>query len=39
MGFDDNYAEIMHSSNALWRTKDESEFNRKPTKAGNESIY
>ena len=35
----DNYAEIMHSTNALRRNNDESEQNRKPTKAGNEDTY
>ena len=31
----ENYAEIMHSTNALRRNNDESETNRKPTKVGN----
>ena len=32
----DNYAEIMHSTNALRRNNDEKvKLNRKPTKAGN----
>ena len=35
----DNYAEIMHSTNALRRNNDEIELKRKPTKAGNGSTY
>ena len=35
----DNYAEIMHSTKALRRNNDESEKNRKPTKAGNGSTH
>ena len=35
----DNYAEIMHSTNALRRNNDESEQNRKPSKAGNRNTY
>ena len=35
----DNYAEIMHSTNAKWRNNDEVKINRKPTKAGNGSTY
>ena len=35
----DIYTEIMHSTNALRRNNDESETNRKPTKAGNGSTY
>ena len=33
----DNYAKIMHLTNALRRNHDESEQNRKPAKAGNGS--
>ena len=29
----DNYAEIMHSTNALWRNNDESETNPKANKS------
>ena len=35
----DNYAEIMHSTNALRRNNDESETKPKATKAGNGSTY
>ena len=35
----DNYAEIMHSANALRRNSDESEINRKPTKVGSGDTY
>ena len=35
----DNYADIMHSTNALRRNNDESETNRKPTKVGNGDTY
>ena len=35
----DNYAEIMHSTNAIRRNNDESELNRMPTIAGNGSTY
>ena len=34
----DNYAEIMHSTNALSRNNDKTE-NRKPTKVGNGDTY
>ena len=33
----DNYAEIMHSTNALRRNNTKVKQNRKPTKAGNET--
>ena len=35
----DNYAEIMHSTNALRRNNDESETRPKANKTGNGSIY
>ena len=35
----DNYAEIMHSTNALRRNNDESETKSKANKAGNGSTY
>ena len=35
----DNYAEIMHSTNALRRTTTKVKLNRKPTEAGNGSTY
>ena len=38
-GVCDNYAEIMHSTNALKRNNDESETKPKANKAGNGSTY
>ena len=35
----DNYAEIMHPTNALRRNNEANKKNRKPTKAGNGSTY
>ena len=35
----DNYAEIMHSTNALRETMTKVKLNRKPTKVGNGSTY
>ena len=35
----DNYAEIMHSTNALRRNNTKVKQNRKPTKAGNGNTY
>ena len=34
-----NYAELLHSRNALRRNNDDSETNGRPTKAGNGSTY
>ena len=38
-GVFDNYAEAMHSTLALRETMTKVKLNRKPTKAGNGSIY
>ena len=35
----DNYAEIMHSTNALRRNNDEVKLNEMPTKAENGNTY
>ena len=35
----DNYAEIMHSTNAFREIMTKGKLNRKPTKAGNGSTY
>ena len=35
----DNYAEIIHSTNAVRRTTTKVKLNRKPTKVGNGDIY
>ena len=35
----DNYAEVMHSTNALRRNNDQSETKPKPTKVGNGDTY
>ena len=35
----DNYAEIMHLTNALRRNNNESETKSKPTEVGNGSTY
>ena len=35
----DNYAELMHSTNALRRNNDASDTKLKPTKAGYGSTY